>query len=789
MTRFLTGLAVLAAAMSARAAELPAAPVATVAGRAVAPYEVTLSAGPINKIFDGRQREKGQTKRGWVVSFDLEQPGELALSWPDGAPDDVEIRPYGRAGGCFRRGESLVVPIQGPERFVVTSPSGRAEDVHVFANPPFRAPEGANVRRFARGEHRPGLLSPESNETIVLDEGAVVHAEVFVFDATNVTICGRGVFDFSEWERSDARARAFREAHGLPSEDTEFACNPFVVYGSSRVRIEGVTLKDAPFWTLIVRNGSRDVELDNVKIVGNWRYNSDGINVQASSRVRVRDCFVRSFDDCLVVRAPYMAGDDGLVMRDISFERNVLWCDWGKNCEVWAGHKDALIENVAFRANAFANVHFTGCDVTTWFCSGSTYIGDVVFEDNEYDFARPRWKTVFQTADGQKFNLEEETEANLLSVDAWSPAKNLGNQHFGPADDVSKYRLLYDGIRFSRPRIYGSNYSNLTVKSETSTPYQRIRNLVAEDLPANVEVLRRGNTDLSVATSRGGRLAALWASNDRSHVFIASHRMDWRRHPENSLSALEGAIAAGAEILEVDVKRTKDGVFVVSHDKTVNRCTDGSGRIGDMTLAEIRALRLRMGQGGAGAELTNERMPTLAEVLRAAKGRALVNLDQSQRQDLRALIDLVVREGCLAETIFKGNFEPEAMRRLVGETYWRWLCEGKICYMPVTKVAREDDVARKRAWEASEAAPRAHELVLGAQGCEAPLLTETFLRPDAPRLWINTLWDSLARGHTDDRSLTRPEDGWGWAVDQGASVIQTDRPRQLKAYLEGRGRQ
>ena len=470
-------------------------PQVTFDGRELDLMPVTLSAGPINKIFDGRQRPLEQTKRGWCCTLDLASPGELAIDYPNAAPADLTVRPLSRSAEGKVVGGKFVMPLVKPGHFVVNSPSGAGEDIHVFVNAPFvEPPVQGKVTRFARGEHRPGVVAPESGETVILEEGAVVHAEVFLLNVTNVTICGRGVFDFSEWERADPRAQAFRAAHGLPKEDTEFACNPFTVYGSSHIRIEGVTLKDAPFWTLLIRNGSSDVEIDNLKIVGNWRYNSDGINVQASSFVRIHDSFLRTFDDCLVARAAYMDGEDGLPTKDILCEHNVLWCDWGKNCEVWAGHKETVIENVTYRRNVFANVHFLGCDVTTWFCSPSTVIRNILFEDNEFDVVQPRWKTVFQSRDHEPFNLERETELALLSVDAWKPAENLGNQHFGPAKDESLYRLTYDGIRFARPRIFGDGFKRLTVKSETSTPYQQIRNLVVEGLPEGTEVIEKGNT-------------------------------------------------------------------------------------------------------------------------------------------------------------------------------------------------------------------------------------------------------------------------------------------------------
>ena len=496
-TKLMKFFAAVAAAAAAMAAGASGRPVATFAGKQVETLPVTLSAGPINKVFDGRQRERYQTKEGFVVSFDVTAPGELSLVYPGGAPDDLVVYPLSRGTGAKAADGSYVLKIDRPGQFVVSSLAGQVADLHVFANPPFAEPAAhGKVTRFARGEHRPGLIAPESGETVILEEGAVVHAEVFVLNATNVTICGRGVFDFSEWDRADPRAVAFREAHGLPREDTEFACNPFVVYASGNVKVEGVTLKNAPFWTVVVRNGSTDIDIGNLKIVGNWRFNSDGINIQASSRVRVHDSFVRSFDDCLVARAAYMDGDDGLPTRDLVFEDNVLWCDWGKNCEVWAGHKPTVMENIVFRRNALAHVHFTGCDVTTWYGSPSTVIRDIVFEDTEYDATEPRWREIFQKEDGVPMDFERETDLYLLYVTAWEPAENLGNQQFGKPKDLSLYKADYDGIRFSRPRLFGSGWNRVLIKSATATDYQHIRNVTLEGLPEGTVFDVSGNTDV-----------------------------------------------------------------------------------------------------------------------------------------------------------------------------------------------------------------------------------------------------------------------------------------------------
>lgn len=75
------------------------------------------------------------------------------------------------------------------------------------------------------------------------------------------------------------------------------------------------------------------------------------------------------------------------------------------------------------------------------------------------------------------------------------------------------------------------------------------------------------------------------------YVVVVSHRGDWRNWPENSIPAIESVIGMGVDIMELDLKLTKDSVLVLCHDKTIDRTTNGRGRVCDITYDSIRALR------------------------------------------------------------------------------------------------------------------------------------------------------------------------------------------------------
>lgn len=117
------------------------------------------------------------------------------------------------------------------------------------------------------------------------------------------------------------------------------------------------------------------------------------------------------------------------------------------------------------------------------------------------------------------------------------------------------------------------------------------------------------------------------AYNERCHMqpLIEAHRGDSANAPENTLAAFARALKLGVPSIELDVHPTKDGTLVVIHDETVDRTADGSGRVWDMTVAEL--LRLDVGVR-FGKAFSGERIPQLSEVLRmVAPTRTLLNVE------------------------------------------------------------------------------------------------------------------------------------------------------------------
>jgi glycerophosphoryl diester phosphodiesterase len=122
-------------------------------------------------------------------------------------------------------------------------------------------------------------------------------------------------------------------------------------------------------------------------------------------------------------------------------------------------------------------------------------------------------------------------------------------------------------------------------------------------------------------------------------IMKIAHRGTTIHGPENTLPAFETAIEKGMEYVEIDVRFTSDGVPVVIHDITVNRTTNGEGKVSDFTLNELK--KLDAGSWFAD-EFVGTRVPTLEETLELLRGRICIQWDTKERPD-KATIELFRR--------------------------------------------------------------------------------------------------------------------------------------------------
>lgn len=261
---------------------------------------------------------------------------------------------------------------------------------------------------------------------------------------------------------------------------------------------------------------------------------------------------------------------------------------------------------------------------------------------------------------------------------------------------------------------------------------------------------------------------------DSSSVIVVAHRGDWRNFPENSLEAIDNAIKMGVDIVELDVKRTKDGELILMHDRTLDRTTTGKGLVSENTLSDIRKLNLRNGCNIR----TIHKVPTLEEALLHAKGKIMINLDQADLY-FDQIYELMKKTGTTKQIIMKGRKPVAEVKKQFG-SYLE-----DVIYMPIVDL---DVAGSEKQIEAfiKDMSPVAFELLFVKDTNLIPKKLATTLNGRS-LIWYNTLWDTMAGGHDDDMSLQNPDSGYGYLIDiLGCRIIQTDRPAYLLDYLRKR---
>ncbi len=270
------------------------------------------------------------------------------------------------------------------------------------------------------------------------------------------------------------------------------------------------------------------------------------------------------------------------------------------------------------------------------------------------------------------------------------------------------------------------------------------------------------------------------APND---VMVVAHRGCWLDTAENSLAGIERCVELGVDMIEIDVRSSRDGQLMLMHDETVDRTTNGTGVVGDLTSSDLRQLRLRQGAGDGDAELTQQRVPTLEEALSAARDRLLVNLDIKETLYDQAM-ETARRVGSESQIVIKMATDANDPR-LANAAF-----HGEMYFMPIIRECTDDP--------ARFCSPRLHDAV-GAYARYNPIAVEVVnhtddylvdganaVREQNARLWVNTL-PGFAAGRSDDKSLVDPDGNWGFLVNIGVNMIQTDRPEALLTYLKSRG--
>ncbi len=135
-------------------------------------------------------------------------------------------------------------------------------------------------------------------------------------------------------------------------------------------------------------------------------------------------------------------------------------------------------------------------------------------------------------------------------------------------------------------------------------------------------------------------------ANLNDTILVCAHRGVHDKSPENSIASINESIEHHISLVEIDIRQSRDGELVLMHDDTIDRTTNGNGKVSDYTLTELKGFYLNHDN-----KLTSQQIPTLAEVLELSRGKIYIDLDVKIENFIK-VYNLVKLYGMVNQVIF-----------------------------------------------------------------------------------------------------------------------------------------
>ena len=239
----------------------------------------------------------------------------------------------------------------------------------------------------------------------------------------------------------------------------------------------------------------------------------------------------------------------------------------------------------------------------------------------------------------------------------------------------------------------------------------------------------------------------------KKNILVCAHRSYHNNAPENSLLSIQKAIEANIDLIEIDVRTTKDSILVLMHDGEIDRTTNGKGKIKDYTYQELLKFNLKSNDS-----ITNEKIPLLIDALKLSKGKVIPNLDL-KAVNYRQLHKLLKSVGMEHEVIsYIGKEEKVKEMYAIDSLY---------AILPLVKTIEEIEY-----YTNNDNSPLQH--------FTDESFKEDFMKiahQNKQLVFVNTLWDE------DDEFKKGNTNRMDEVINLKPAIIQTDYPKLLIEYL------
>ena len=372
-------------------------------------YTCRISAYPLNRVWTGFQRPVNQSELASFVNIVSDEPVTLTVTTT--LPHEkILLKPYSKGIVPVEEDGKITFTIPAEGQFVLEADSYH-HCLYIFNSKPIPCPDPASVTHyFGPGIHMPGKIRLSSGDSVYVDKDALVYGCLFAEDAENIHIFGNGLFDDSSEERIDIGCYE------------DYTNGNLKFYDCKNVRIEGILCRNSAIWCLNLFH-CFDVVADGIKIFGQWRYNTDGADIVNCQNITIKNSFIHSFDDTITIKGidRYAHTNN----ENILAENCVLWCDWGKTCEVGIETACREYKNITFRNCDLLRAGNTALDIMNGDCAE---VSGITFEDIRVEIDAFNTCSKYQATDETVYDLQNTIEIPALvrfSNPVWRSRSNF----------------------------------------------------------------------------------------------------------------------------------------------------------------------------------------------------------------------------------------------------------------------------------------------------------------------------------------------------------------------------
>jgi hypothetical protein len=398
-----------------------------------------------------------------MASFDMNAPVTVTVTVPYGV-QSARIAPTSAGIVPTINGNSLSFTLDSPRKLNVEINGEWLKSLHLFADPfetDIPDPNDPNVIYFGPGIHEIEPMTVGSNKTVYIAGGAIVrgvtngknfrigapgypgetgHTGVFMLDGDHITLRGRGIIDGGKLSMTERLNLLWERGFDITVKD--------------------VTVLDPPQWFMPVWQ-SRNVRFDNLKLIG-FRANSDGIDIYNSEDVTVNNCFIRTLDDLVVIKALINQNTERIIVE---------------NCVLFSCLAHSLSLGAELFGDRISDITFRNCDIIhdhgrEWtfriFHSGRSEVSNVVFENIRVEECAPNGRLIrvdtdehnVYTPEGMEYGSIKNVTFKDISVKSDQPVSVVlnGRDEIHSVSDVSFQNVLINGKPLKRKGVQSNGF-------------------------------------------------------------------------------------------------------------------------------------------------------------------------------------------------------------------------------------------------------------------------------------------------------------------------------------------